>query len=187
MTKNEFLNRLKACLSKIPNDEQQKAIEYYSEIINDKIDEGKTEEQAVSEIGSPESVAQSVLEGYPDNETHNNARRKKRSVGAIIGFSILIPFVILMFAVLVAVALAFVVGSAGLIIGGAGYFISSFFIFFQSFSAGLFQLGFGFFAVAMGVFAMYGSVAFVKLVVRIVKNTFRKYISVYGGVSSEKV
>ena len=104
------------------------------------------------------------------------------SFGAIIGFSILIPFVILMIAVLGVMSLSFIVASSALIIGGVGFFISSFWILFQSFPAGLFQLGAGFFSIALGVFAMYGSIAFGKLYFRIVKATFKKYISVYGGV-----
>lgn len=185
MTQSEFLSGLKAHLSKIPKDEREKIVEYYSEIINDKIDEGKTEEQAVSELGSPEQVAQSVLEDYFDNDSKHKENKKSRSVGAIIGFSILIPFVILMVEVLGVVSLSFIVGSAGLLIGGAAFFISSFWIFFQSFAAGLFQLGIGFFSVAIGVFAMYGSIAFGKLYFRIVKATFKKYISVYGGVEND--
>ncbi|MDD6489247.1 MAG: DUF1700 domain-containing protein [Clostridia bacterium] len=181
MTQSEFLNGLKSHLSKIPKDEREKIVEYYSEIINDKIDEGKTEEQAVSELGSPEQVAQSVLEDYSDNDSKHKENQKPRSVGAIIGFSILIPFVILMVAVLGVVSLSFIIASGALIVGGAAFFISSFWIFFQSFPAGLFQFGIGLFSVALGVFAMYGSIAFGKLYFRIVKATFKKYVSVYGG------
>lgn len=185
MTQNEFLSGLKAHLSKIPKAEREKIVEYYTEIINDKIDEGKTEEQAVSELGSPEQVAQSVFEDYYDNETKHNNGKKSHGVGAIIGFSVLIPFVILMVAVLGVVSLSFIIGSVALLIGGAAFLISSFWIFFQSFPTGLFQLGAGFFAVAIGVFAMYGSIAFGKLYFRIVKATFKKYISVYGGVKND--
>lgn len=181
MTQSEFLSELKTHLSKIPKGEKEKIIEYYAEIINDKIDEGKTEEQAVAELGSPAQVAQSVLEDYSDNDSKYQNGKKPRSVGAIIGFSVLIPFVILMVAVLGVVSLSFIVGSAALIISGIGFFISSFWIFFQNFSAGLFQFGLGFFQIAVGVFAMYGSIAFGKLYFRIVKATFKKYVSVYGG------
>lgn len=185
MTQNEFLSELKAHLSKIPKNEREKIVEYYAEIINDKIDEGKTEEQAVSELGSPEKVAQSVIEDYSDNETKHNNGKKSHSVGAIIGFSILIPFVILMIAVLGVVSLSFIIASGALIISGAGFFISSFWIFVQNFSAGLYQLGAGFFTAAIGVFAMYGSIAFGKMYFRIVKATFKKYISVYGGAKND--
>lgn len=185
MTQNEFLNKLKIHLAKIPKDEQERIVEYYSEIINDKIDEGKMEEQVIAELGTPEQVAQSVLEDYSD--TALPIKRKSHNIGAIIGFSMLIPFIIVMLAALGALALAFIVASAGLIIGGIAYFISSFIIFFQSFAAGLFQIGAGFLTAALGVFAIFGSVAFGKLYFRIIKSILKKYISVYGGVENAKV
>lgn len=188
MTKIEFLNKLKINLAVLSEDEQDRIIEYYSEIISDKIDEGKTEQEAVAELGSPEQVSQSVLEDYTENETKTNTKpRKPHSAGAITGFSILIPFVIIMLAVLGVLAVAFTVASAAFIIGGIAYFISSFVIFPQGFAAGLFQTGAGFFMTALGVFAMFGSGAFGNLYLGIIKRIFKKYVSVYGGGENAKV
>lgn len=188
MTQNEFLNKLKIHLEKIPKDEQKKILEYYSEIINDKIDEGKTEEQAVAELGSPEQIAQNVLEDYLEaSPAKTKAHKKSSGVGSIIGFSVLIPFVIVMLAVLGALSLAFIVASAGFIIGGIAYFIGSFVIFFQNLATGLFQLGAGFFTAALGIFAMYGSILFGKLYFRIIKRIFNKYVYVYGGTKNESL
>ena len=75
MKSNEFLNELKAHLSGIPDDEQNIIIEYFSEIISDKIDDGQNEEQIISALGSPESIAKTVVEDY--REDKNNVQSEK--------------------------------------------------------------------------------------------------------------
>ncbi len=182
MTRTEFLNQLRIRLSTIPKDEQDKVIEYYSEIINDKIDEGKTEEQAVAELDSPEKIANNALEDYEETSQAHINKKKQHSVGAIIGFSALIPFVCIAMVVLGTLVISFLAASAGMIVGGVCSIISCFIIFVQSFSVGLFQLGGGALILGLGVFALYGSIAFSKLYIRVMKSIIKKYQSVYGGV-----
>lgn len=97
MTKNNFLNQLRNQLSAVSKEEQDRVIEYYSEIINDKIDDGKSEEQAISELNSPQKIAQKIIEDYENTKTeayasvykHSKAViPKKRSVGAMVGFDV---------------------------------------------------------------------------------------------------
>ncbi len=194
MTKNNFLNQLRNQLSAVSKEEQDRVIEYYSEIINDKIDDGKSEEQAISELNSPQKIAQKIIEDYENTKTEADASvykhskaviPKKRSVGAIIGFSALLPFVFIMLAVLLIVSFAFFATAFAFIVAGAVYFVSSFFLIGQSLAVALFQFGFSLFFIAVGAFAMFGSVAFEKLCIRITKNIFNKYVQVYGGIKDE--
>ena len=53
MTKSEFLSALENRLSGLPKDDVQKSIDYYSEIIDDRMEEGLTEEEAVRGEGNP--------------------------------------------------------------------------------------------------------------------------------------
>jgi len=61
MNKHQFLNGLLIELSNLPENEKQKSLEYYSEMIDDRIEDGMSEEEAVSAVGSPEEAAKAVL------------------------------------------------------------------------------------------------------------------------------
>lgn len=200
MTRTEFFKQLEIRLGSIPQDERNKIIEYYAEIINDKAENGESEESIFRSLGSPETIAQNILEENGENtfDTSNSAGtdmpdspddipetfkkpQKSTSVGKIIGFSFLLPFVIAMFAIWGVVVLSFLVAALGLAVSGIGYSIGSFFLFVQSFSVGLCQLGIGLTAAALSIFVGYGSWAFAKLYGRVVKRIFGKYKCVYGG------
>lgn len=181
MTKDQFIDKLMKQFSSVSPEEQGRMAEYYSEIINDKIDEGKSEEQAVSELDSPEDIFKNYLNETSDTSTEFS--EKKSNVGAIVGFTVLIPFVILLVVILGVVALSFVLSSAAIILYEICIFISGFMLFAQSFTVALFQLGAGLFFMAVGGFALFGSIAFTKLCIKIFKSIFNKYVSVYGGAN----
>ena len=56
MTKREFLIALKACLSGLPKEEIEQQINYYTEMIDDRMEEGLSEEEAVGQIGDLEEI-----------------------------------------------------------------------------------------------------------------------------------
>ena len=63
MNKEEFLNGLKNGLSGLPENDVSERLEFYSEMIDDRIEEGMTEEEAVGSVGKVEdAVAQAVSE-----------------------------------------------------------------------------------------------------------------------------
>lgn len=64
MNKQEFLISLKKCLSGLPEEEQQNYISYFEEIINDRVEDGMTEEQAVSSLESVEKIAGHIQEDF---------------------------------------------------------------------------------------------------------------------------
>ncbi len=200
MTRTEFFKQLEIRLGSIPQDERNKIIEYYAEIINDKAESGESEENIFRSLGSPETIAQNILEENGENtfDVSNSAEtnipnrpndiaknfkkpQKPTSVGKIIGFSFLLPFVFTMFAIWGVVVLSFLIAALALAVSGIGYGISSFFLFVQSFSVGLCQLGIGLTAAALSIFVGYGSWAFAKLYGRAVKKMFGKYKCIYGG------
>lgn len=65
MKRNEFLDELKAKLKGLPEADIEKAIAFYSEAIDDRIDDGLTEDQAVNAIGTPDDIAQEILLDTP--------------------------------------------------------------------------------------------------------------------------
>ena len=71
MTKNELLMELRACLWTLPNDEVQSALDYYSEIIDDQIEDGISEQDAVASLGSVKEIASQFL-GESNKQTKVN-------------------------------------------------------------------------------------------------------------------
>ena len=65
MKKNEFLNRLRARLSELPKNEVEERLDFYSEMIDDRMEEGLTEEAAVMELGTVEAVARQIVSEIP--------------------------------------------------------------------------------------------------------------------------
>jgi len=59
--KNEFLEKLRNALFGLPNDDIEERIAFYNEMIDDKIEEGLSESQAVSEMGSIERIVEQTI------------------------------------------------------------------------------------------------------------------------------
>lgn len=68
MTRNEFITSLSARLQGIPENERQKALDWYSELICDRMEE-MPEADAVSGIGSVDEIADEILSQYRQNTT----------------------------------------------------------------------------------------------------------------------
>lgn len=61
MNKNEFLLALRSKLSNLPEEDIEKSAGFYSEIIDDHIEDGLSEEEAVSVIGSVDEIASQIM------------------------------------------------------------------------------------------------------------------------------
>lgn len=136
MRKQEFLARLRKGLSGLPQDDIEERCTFYSEMIEDQMEDGLSEEEAVSAIGSvDEIIAQAVAETPLVKIAKERIRTKKRrSAGEIalltLGAPIWLSLIIAAFAVIfslyvslwaVVVALwAVFVSLAGCAIGGVG-------------------------------------------------------------------
>lgn len=60
MNKKQFLTTLESSLKKLPIDERQDIIDYYEEHFAIGLEEGKTEEQISSSLGSPRQIAKDM-------------------------------------------------------------------------------------------------------------------------------
>ena len=61
MNKRQFLEALNALAGALPRAERERLTAYYSEIIEDSIEDGVPEEEAVAALGSPEEVVRELL------------------------------------------------------------------------------------------------------------------------------
>lgn len=56
MTKSDFIQKLTEALANMPGNERVLVLEYYEEMIDDRIENGMSEEEAVAELGSIEEI-----------------------------------------------------------------------------------------------------------------------------------
>lgn len=109
-TKNEFLSRLREKLSGLSREDIEKSVDYYSEIIDDKIEDGMSEEEAVNSIGTPDEAAKSILKDMPIIDVvKSTAKAKEKAKGKakiwaiiliILGFPVWFPILLSILAVI---------------------------------------------------------------------------------------
>ena len=75
MIKNEFLNQLRKRLSILSQDEIEELISEYSEHIDHKMSEGKSEEEAVKDFGDLGELSRNILQAYKLNERYTQSNK----------------------------------------------------------------------------------------------------------------
>ena len=65
MNKQEFLASLKSSLSGLPQQEIEDRISFYSEMIDDKVEDGCPEEKVIAEIGPVDRIASQIITEIP--------------------------------------------------------------------------------------------------------------------------
>ena len=105
MNKNEFISYLRQRLSNYPAGEVDKAISFYTESLEDRIEDGMTEEEAVASLGNVDDIVKQIQSEMPINTIVKNkidTQKKKMSgstialivIIAILGFPIWFPILI---------------------------------------------------------------------------------------------
>ena len=109
MDKQEFLNRLRQALSGLPQADIDERMEFYGEMIDDRMEDGLSEAEAVAELGSVEDVAAQIVAETPltriVRERMKPARRMRvwEIVLLVLGFPLWFPLLIAAFAVVLSV------------------------------------------------------------------------------------
>ena len=65
MNKQEFLAQLEKALSGLPKEDIEERLTFYREMIDDRMEEGLSEEAAVADIGIVEEIASQIIEDTP--------------------------------------------------------------------------------------------------------------------------
>ena len=65
MKRIEFLNQLKAQMWALPEADIQCSLDYYSEMIDDRMEDGLSEEEAVAAIGDLDEIVKQILQESP--------------------------------------------------------------------------------------------------------------------------
>ena len=112
MNKHEFLAELRKGLSGLPKEDIEERVAFYGEMIEDRVEEGCSEEEAVSEIGSVDEIVSQIVAETPITKIVKERVSPKRSLKAweiiliILGAPIWLSLLIAVFAVLLSVWVA---------------------------------------------------------------------------------
>lgn len=72
MSKSDFLKELSSLLSNLPSDERQEILFDYEEHFSIGTEEGKTEEEIISSLGTPKAIAKQYTANYIVNQAEVN-------------------------------------------------------------------------------------------------------------------
>ncbi len=184
MNKQEFLLALRGALADLPEADIKASLDYYAEIIDDQMEEGISEADAVASLGSVVSVAEQILLDMPLPKLVKARVKPKRrlraweivliAVGSPVWFPILLALIVVVLAVYVvlwslvvsiyAVDVALAACLLGGLGGGVGLFIAG-----NLFSA-LFLLGAGLVCGGLSIFLFFGCKAATKGTVLLTKK-----------------
>lgn len=133
MNKQEYLESIRSRISAMPADDVNRFMDYYSEMIDDRVEDGLSEEEAVADMGSPDAAVEQILEDMPLTKLVKEKIKPKHELKAwevvliVLGSPVWIPLLItaavllltlwiVAFALLIsfyAVVLSFVVAGIG--------------------------------------------------------------------------
>lgn len=138
MYKQQFLTELEKKLGGLPQEDIHERLNFYDEIISDRMEEGLTEEEAVAAIGNADAIAAQIIAETPFTKIAKVRLKNKRPMSAgvivllILGSPVWLPILIAVLATIFSVYMclwagivalwsgfAAIAGSAlGCIIGG---------------------------------------------------------------------
>jgi len=82
MNKSEFLWELENKLSGLPEDDISRSLDYYAELIDDRIEDGLSEGDAVAALGSLDDIAKQILIDTPLSKIIKEKVKPKRRMRA---------------------------------------------------------------------------------------------------------
>ena len=100
MNKIEYLEALRAALSGLPREDIEERVAFIGEMIDDRVEEGLTEEEAVAEMDPVEDVAAQTVSEIPLSKLVRERIQPKRSLSGwevaliILGFPVWFPLIV---------------------------------------------------------------------------------------------
>ena len=82
MKKQEFLDELRKGLSGLPQEDIEERLAFYGEMLDDRIEEGLSEEEAVSAIGNVDEIVRQTVADIPLAKIAKESIKPKRSLKA---------------------------------------------------------------------------------------------------------
>ena len=164
MNKTEFSTCLAQRLGTLPQSEIEKSQTFYSEAIEDRIEDGMSEEEAVAAMGDMDEVAKNSMLDMPLSTLMKAKMKPKNGLNAgsialiVLGFPLWFPLLIVFFAVIfviyvsIWIVLASIwIADLSMIFAGVAGMLGSFFLFFKNSLSGMFVLGCSFASIGLGI------------------------------------
>ena len=183
MNKQQFISELRERLTGLPDEELRERLEFYSEMIDDRIDEGLSEDAAVADIGSVDETVGRILSEIPISTLVRDKITPKRRLKGweialiIIGspiwasllvsaLSVVISLYASVWAIIVSLWAMFGSVAACSVVAGAGIG----FIIGGNTLSGLALLGVGLLCAGLSIFLFFGCKATTDGLVRLTKK-----------------
>ncbi len=127
--KQKFLDELRASLRKYPSGAVDDYIDYYDELISERIASGETEVSVLQQIGAPKDLAVSfkkdnAIDRAIKRPTVSNGLKALIAVLSVLSLPFLIPVLAILIALLIAGVALFVAGLAALTLGAVAAVLS---------------------------------------------------------------
>ena len=127
MTKLKFLEELRAKLAGIPTEDAEQSIAYYAEMLDDCMEDGMSEQEAVASMGSLDEIAARIVSEVPIGRLVKEKIRPKRKISTLeivllaLGSPIWLSLLIALLVILLSVAAVLLVGVVTLWAVGASF------------------------------------------------------------------
>ena len=111
MNKQAFFNELRSRLKGLPQEDIEERLGFYEEMIDDRVEEGLSEEEAVADVGSIDEIVEQIIGQTPLTKLVREKVKPKRKLRAweivllILGSPIWLSLLIAAFAILLSVYL----------------------------------------------------------------------------------
>ena len=186
MTRSEFLDKLKTGLAGLPDEDITRGVEFYGEMIDDRIEDGLSEDEAVAAIGSVDEAISQILSEIPLSKLVKEKVTPKRSLGAfeivllVLGSPIWLSLIAAALAIILSVYVVFwsviislwaaVISVASVSLLGIG--LLPMYLLQGNIPAGLFMGGCGLLFVGLSIFMFYGCIYATKGLLWLSKRIF---------------
>jgi len=179
MNKEDFLNELRKKLSGLPQDDLEERLSFYSEMIDDRVEDGKSQEEAVADIGTVDSVVEQIMADTPLALLVKERVRPKRDLKAwevlllILGSPVWVPLIMALviivlsvYVVIWSVVICFYALDLSLLAGFIGCIVGIFMYIGAKNAAGvLFSIGAAFICAGLAILMFFVCVWITKAVV----------------------
>lgn len=111
MNKAEFLNELRTKLNGLPQNDIEERVSFYTEMIDDRVEDGMSEEEAIEQIGPVDKVVETIVSEIPLSKiVKAKVKPQKRMpvwaiVLLVLGFPLWFPILISLVSVIFSVYL----------------------------------------------------------------------------------
>ena len=168
MNKTEFIEQLRNALQGLSEEDIKKSTDYYEEMIEDRIEDGIDEEEAVKGLGSIESIKEQILMDTPITKIVKEKMKPKRALRAweivllIIGSPVWVPVTAALIIVALVIYLCFWIVILCLYISDIAVFFSGFsaiiaaFVQENGFSTGMLFCGGGIALIGVAILLFFG-------------------------------